>query len=152
MCPRRRGKRDPYIQGQAPPAEPKPHVALEALRGVKTVNGLGTPIGATCRDEASRRLQFFWCGLSRLIGRTLLTCGFVAGVRVVTSRAVKKLQPSGVCAVGGGRRWVAERPLGAHRPPAARPSNYCPVVGLSSRHRFFSKWGGCNGEQEPGDA
>ena len=101
-CLQRHGKRDPYIQGQAPPAEPKPHVALEALRGVKTVNGLGTPIGAACRDEASRRLQFFWCGLSRLIGRTLLTCGFVAGVRAVTSRAVKKLQPSGVCAVGGG--------------------------------------------------
>lgn len=140
-CPQRHGRRGPYIQGQAPSAGPKPRVVLEALRGAKTVNGLGSPVGAACRDEASRWLQYFWRGLSGLIGRTLLTCGFAAGVRAVASRAVKKLQPSGVCVVGGGRRWAAERPLGAHQPPAARPPNYCPVAGLSSRHRFLRSEG-----------
>ena len=121
-CPQRHGRRGPYIQGQAPSAGPKPRVMLEVLRGVRTVNGLGFPVGAACRDEASRRLQYFWRGLSGLIGRILPSCGFVAGVRAVASRAVKKLQPSGACVVDGGRRCVAERSLGTHRPPAARPS------------------------------
>ena len=117
----RRGRRGPYIQGQTPSAGPKPRVVLEALRGAKTVNGLGSPVGAACRDEASRRLQYFWRGLSGLIGRTLLTCGFVAGVRAVASRAVKKLQPSG--GLRCRRRATVGRRASIGCPSAARSSS-----------------------------